>query len=119
VAQWRTSAALALLPLVAAACGQAPAPDRAGEPVSRPRLTIVQQSPMRLKGTGFRPHERVQVVAKGSLRSSRADATADSSGTFTVSLGGLIACDSVTVSATGSKGTHTGFNLSQIVCADT
>ena len=82
-----------------------------------PQLAPTDQSPLTVKGTGFRPHEHVLLAAKG-LKSSRAETTADSSGSFIASFKGLKSCDSITVSATGSKGSRTEFNLSQIVCTD-
>ena len=51
-------------------------------------------------------------------RARRASTVADSQGTFVVSLAGVNSCDSVTVTATGAKGSHAEFNLSQIVCND-
>jgi hypothetical protein len=119
VARWRTSVALATVALVATACGQTagssePAASKT-TPSSRPQLAPTGQSPLTVKGTGFRPHEQVHLVAKG-LRSASADATADSSGIFVASFRGLKSCDSVTVTAVGSKGSRTEFNLSQIVC---
>ena len=117
MARWRTSAALATVALVAAACGQTPSPSdpAASKKPGRPQLAPTDQSPLTVKGTGFRPHEHVLLAAKG-LKSSRAEATADSSGSFIASFKGLKSCDSVTVTATGSKGSRTVFNLSQIVC---
>jgi hypothetical protein len=118
VARWRTSAALATVALVATACGQAPGssePAGSTKQSNRPQLSPTGQSPLTVKGTGFRPHEEVTLAAKG-LQSASATATADESGSFTASFHGLKACDSVTVTASGSKGSRTEFNLSQIVC---
>jgi hypothetical protein len=103
--------------LAATACGQAPV---SSEPVtqktvSRPHLAPTAQAPLTVKGSGFRPHEHVQLAAKGA-QSAQATATADSSGSFTASFHGLKPCDSVTVTAVGSKGSRTEFNISQIVC---
>jgi hypothetical protein len=120
VALWRTSAAVAALLLVATACGQTSDSDEAASRTtvaSRPQLAPVGQTPLTVKGTGFQPNEKVQVGAKGAVKgSSTATTAADSSGTFVVRLPGLNNCDSITVVANGSTGTHAEFNLSQIVC---
>jgi hypothetical protein len=71
-----------------------------------------------VKGTGFRPGEKVTLSAKG-LHSSRATARADDSGEFEATFHGLKNCDSVTVTAVGSNGSRAEFNLSQIACVDT
>ena len=119
MARWRTSLALATVALAATACGHTATPPEpaASKKPGRPQLAPTDQSPLTVKGTGFRPHEHVLLAAKG-LKSSRAEATADFSGSFIASLKGLKACDSITVTATGSKGSRTEFNLSQIVCTD-
>jgi hypothetical protein len=77
----------------------------------------VQQQPLVVRGTGFRPGEKVTLAAKG-LQSSHATARADGSGEFEATLRGLKNCDSVTVTAFGSKGSRAEFNLSQIACVD-
>jgi hypothetical protein len=123
VARWRTSAALALLALAAGGCGHDPS---AGTPVttettkttaSRAQISPVQSQPLEVKGTGFQPGEKVALSAKG-LQSSHTTATADSSGEFEATFHGLKNCDSVTVTAVGSKGSRAEFNLSQIACVD-
>jgi hypothetical protein len=68
-----------------------------------------------VKGTGFRPHERVAVSAKG-VESSSVKATADDSGEFEATLHGVKGCDSITVAAVGSKGSRAEFNLSSFAC---
>jgi hypothetical protein len=119
VARWRTSAALATVALVATACGQGTGTPEAVRDVTttRPTLAPTGQTPLTVTGMNFRPHEHVRLAAKG-LESANAVATADESGSFTVRFHGLKACDSVTVTAVGSKGSRTEFNLSQIVCTD-
>jgi hypothetical protein len=72
--------------------------------------------PLAVKGTGFQPNEKVRVVAN---ETHSATTTADSSGTFVVRMPGVNGCDSVTVAATGSSGSHAEFNLSQISCNGT
>ena len=117
VALWRTSAAFALLALVAGGCGHDPSAGSTATTAGRPQVVPVQQQPLLVKGTGFGPGERVELSAKG-LRSSHATARADSSGEFEATLHGLKSCDSVNVYAVGSKGSRTQFNLSSIACTN-
>lgn len=119
VARWRTSLAAAAVVLVATACGHTEPSHDATEtttvPPSQVQLAPTGQKPLTVKGTVFQPNEQVSVVAKGA---TSATATADSAGTFVASLPGVDGCDSINVIATGSKGSHAEFNLSQIVCLD-
>ncbi|HET7808135.1 MAG TPA: hypothetical protein VFK71_06520 [Gaiellaceae bacterium] len=119
MAPWRTSAALALLALVAGGCGHDPSASSTGTTATaaRPQVVPVQQQPLTVKGTGFRPDEKVRLSAKG-LRSSAATATADGAGEFEATLRGLKSCDSVNVYAVGSNGSRAQFNLSSIACTD-
>ena len=122
VALWRTSAVAAALALLAAGCGAAQheAGDTAttSAPASgKAQLTPKGQKPLKVEGTGFRPHEKVAVVAKG-MKSQQVSSQADSSGSFEAAFDKVDGCDSITVTATGSQGSHAEFNLSQIVCMD-
>jgi hypothetical protein len=118
VALWRTSL-LAVLALAGAACGQQTSMHGNSKTTSaKPTLAAVQQQPLTVQGTGFQPGEKVRLAAKG-LKSSSTSATADADGTFEATFHGLKECDSVTVSAIGSKGSRTEFNLSQIACTGT
>ncbi|HEX4733676.1 MAG TPA: hypothetical protein VH247_04630 [Thermoleophilaceae bacterium] len=104
--------------LVATACGHTePSRPAAATTIvpSKPQLAPTDQKPFTVKGTGFQPNENVRVVANGTKST---DTLADSSGAFVARLPGVKSCDSVTVVATGSKGSHAEFNLSQIVCLD-
>jgi hypothetical protein len=74
----------------------------------------VSKVPLRVKGTGFVPGERVRVELVG--RESRT-VSASSSGSFRVSFPSD-RCQSVTVKATGSKGSRASFNLSQPLCLE-
>jgi hypothetical protein len=119
VARWRTSFATAAVVLVATACGHTEPSHQAGATTtvpSKPQLAPTDQKPFTVKGTGFQPNENVRVIANGTKGGT--DTVADSSGGFVARLPGVKSCDSVTVVATGSKGSHAEFNLSQIVCLD-
>jgi hypothetical protein len=119
VARWRTSLAVVALPLALAltGCGREDLRGGGSGPAATPTLAPVQQQPLVVKGTGFRPGEKVVLAAKG-LRSSHATARADEGGAFEATFRGLKNCDSVTVVAVGSKGSRAEFNLSQIACTD-
>jgi hypothetical protein len=122
VARWRTSAALAVLGLLAAGCGHvasSPATSPATTSAAHPQLELLSQQPLIVRGSGFKPHEPVALAAKGTLASGHADATADANGSFTATFKRLTRCDSFTVAALGSKGSRAEFNLSQIACAGT
>jgi hypothetical protein len=118
VALWRTSAVLAALALIAAGCGaaeHAAQTQSTPKPAGRAQLTATGQKPLTVTGTGFQAHEKVTVVAKG-MQSQRVSTQADSSGSFEATFSKINSCDSITVTATGSKGSKAEFNLSQIVC---
>jgi hypothetical protein len=71
-----------------------------------PRLQTLDRSPVVVRGTSFRPAERVTVVldAGGTWRRT---ATADSDGRFTVRFAvRLGACDDFRLQAFGSKGSR-------------
>ena len=112
---WRTSAlALAALALSACGGGQSAAPSASGSS-QHPQLKPVSQSPLRVSGTGFRPGEKVHLAVNGPETHAK-DTRADSSGNFTTSLSKPSSCGSLTVTATGSQGSHAEFNLSEIAC---
>ena len=75
------------------------------------------QTPLTVKGSGFRPSERVRLVVKGS-QGAALTAKAGPDGSFVAAFRGLNGCDSVTVTAAGSKGSRASFNLSQIACIE-
>jgi hypothetical protein len=83
--------------------------------VAAPQLKPVSQSPLRVAGSGFQPGEKVHLALNGPETHVK-DTRADSSGNFTVSLSKPSSCGSLTVTASGSKGSHAGFNLSEIAC---
>jgi hypothetical protein len=83
----------------------------AGRPVIRPLST----EPLRIKGTGFRPGERVTLAAKGTRNKARRSVTASDKGSFVAKLGSA-GCDSLTVYAVGNRGSRASFNLSSFVC---
>jgi hypothetical protein len=121
VALWPTSL-VALVLLVAGGCGQAsersagtgtvPAPVK-----TRPTMTPTSQQPLTVAGSGFHPGEHVR-VSTDAPHAETVETDADDAGAFKVTLH-FDACGSINVTAVGSKGSRTQFNLSQIACAGT
>jgi hypothetical protein len=116
VALLRTSA-LALAALALTACGQSTAPSASSSSSSpqRPELRPISQSPLRVAGTGFRSGEKVRLVADAPHKQVK-HTRADSSGSFRTTFPELSGCGSITITATGSKGSRAEFNFSQIAC---
>jgi hypothetical protein len=81
----------------------------------RARLLPVGQSPLRVKGIGFVPGERVRLTLGGGTGLGQT-LRASTDGTFTAVFHGVSVCDSVTANARGSKGSRASFNFSQIAC---
>jgi hypothetical protein len=123
VERWRTRAALAAVALVAAAAVIATvvgptsgSSSRRDKVVRRAQLAVLGQSPLVLRGSHFRARERVRLAVKG--RTSRLIARAGAKGGFLAVFKDVLGCDSVTVVATGSKGSRASLNFSQLVCLE-
>jgi hypothetical protein len=80
--------------------------------LGRPVLMPVSQSPLRVKGTGFKHGERVNVTAANATRKVQAN----DQGSFVATLKGMRACDAGTVIAKGNRGSRASFNISSVVC---
>lgn len=89
---------LCVLALAGSAGGQ-------GQPAERPSLAVADTKLFAVRGVGFEPRERVQVLLAMNGSQRWRDAVASSSGVFTVEfrvrIGG---CARFTVRAFGSKG---------------
>ena len=123
MARSRTRAALAAVALVAAAAVIAIAvgptsgsSSQRQKPVRRAQLTVLGQGPLVLRGNHFKPRERVRLVVKG--RPARLSTRAGAKGGFVAVFKGVFGCDSVTVVATGSRGSRASVNFSQYVCLE-
>ena len=90
-------------------------PSTAGK-ASPPLLMASAQNPFTVEGSGFRGKERVRVVVNGAGTSMTTRARADSRGVFRVVFRRVNACDSLTVTAAGSRGSRTSLNVSSYVC---
>ena len=122
--RWRTRAVLAAVVLVAIAAliatvvGQTSgSSSREPKAIRQTQIAPMGQNPLTVKGSGFRPGERVRLVVKGS-EGAALTAKAGPDGSFVAAFRGLNGCDSVTVTAAGSKGSRASFNLSQIACIE-
>jgi hypothetical protein len=83
-------------------------------PSGKARLMPVSFAPPTLKGTGFRPGENVTVDLDGRKKKVRASA----SGSFTVRYPSRVdRCHGMSATAIGDKGSRTGFQLSEFMCA--
>jgi hypothetical protein len=98
--------ALALAGVVAAEVSTA-----SGLQTTRARLLLVDTEPLTFRGLGFKPNERVQLVAVAGARSVRRVATGSASGTFTMRVPGVNAnnCAGFSVTATGGRGSRATF----------
>jgi hypothetical protein len=79
-------------------------------------LKMMSFSPLKLRGTGFRPGENVKVrLLDGPVLTRQVKAS--TAGAFTVQMPGQLTQCGVTVSAIGDKGSRAGFQFSQFACA--
>ena len=117
VARWLTSGALVGVLMLVAGCGQGSEPARSSgtqQGATKPQLVPASKSPLKVKGTGFLAGERVRVEL---VDSATRTVDADDSGSFEVTFPSD-RCASVTVEATGSKGSRASFNFSQALCLE-
>lgn len=118
-AKWRTRVALVGLALAAASVTVAgvAVSSSSGDSkvVGHARLLPLGTRPLRVKGTGFHPGERVRLEVSGTV-AARRSVKAGSRGSFAVIFSGVEACGSVTVTTRGSRGSRADFNFSQVAC---
>ncbi len=94
---------IAISTLALAAAGAA-----SGEPnAKKPSLRIIDQAPLTVRGTDFRPDERVKLLVNAGKPFFRA-ARAGARGGFIARLGGRVdgACAEVVVQAIGARGSR-------------
>lgn len=112
------TAAVVALGAVIAAGGSDREPAPAAQTAQRRALLVPAASdPFRVRGTGFRAHERVRVTvtptgARGITRRVRASGH----GTFTLAFAGVDSCAGMHGVATGTRGSHASFQFSAIMC---
>jgi hypothetical protein len=115
----RWSLIIALVAGAVAIGGHAAAQPQAQASRSHPRLSLAQRSPLKVRGAGFRRHERVRVVARaGAGAPSTRHVKAGRSGTFVVSFPGRPAarCGLLLVRATGSRGSRAAVGVRSPEC---
>src|SRR4051794_32576306 len=111
---------------LATACGASegrsdpPEPAAATTPAApqpRARLLPVMGEQFRVRGSGFKPRERVRITVTRTTASvgvpRRVRATGR--GTFELAVG-VRACDGITAVAAGSRGSHASFQFSSVSC---
>jgi len=95
---------LCLLALVSAVAGFA---GGAGAQAQRPSLAVTDTRPFQVRGSGFEPRERVQVLLAVNGAQRWRSTVADAAGVFTVEFRvSLGPCARFTMQAFGSKGTR-------------
>jgi len=78
-----------------------------GAPAQRPALAVTDTRPFEVRGVGFEPRERVQVLLAVNGGQRWRSAVASASGVFTVEFRvSLGACSRFTMQAIGSKGSR-------------
>jgi hypothetical protein len=120
----RAAAAAAVLLAVAAAAGTAAtgapaAPARPTPDAATRRAVLLAQgtTPFRVRGSRFRPGERVRVtVTPTGGRGVVRRVTASRRGTFVLGFPGVHVCAGVAGKAVGSAGSRAAFSLSAIMC---
>lgn len=103
---------------VLVACGSGATTDRAGAPAAgkKPDLTVGTLFPLTVRGSQFRPRERVTVTLSGE-RVLTKRIQANRAGRFTVSFRTRIPrCETVLVRARGSQGSRASYELPAAHC---
>jgi hypothetical protein len=85
---------------------------------AKPSLRLVAEDPIAVGGRGFRPGERVRLVALGSLQRVSVTNEADERGTFKASFPPLGAdrCSPLVVAAIGSQGSRASVKVTRRPC---
>ena len=94
-------------------------PALAGDPdtaPSRPSLEIVGIDPLAVRGSGFRPAERVRLELDDHTSAIVKWVRAGQRGRFTTLVRGLTACNGLTVEAAGMRGSRTSLSLDWLLC---
>jgi hypothetical protein len=112
---------LAAVAALALACGDGSASPGDAAVLPASRHAVLQPdglAPLRLRGTGFRPRERVRVTVTPSagapiVRRVRANGH----GRFGVTFAGISPCAGVEARATGTRGSRASFQLSSSALA--
>ena len=107
---------VALLVVLLAAAAALAAAATAGQ---HARVAVTDRSPLTVRGTGFKPFERVVVTVLSSARLT-ARRTANASGIFIVrwqtAPGGKLGCEALVVRAAGTLGTRVVTKIPGIEC---
>jgi hypothetical protein len=104
--------AIALLATIALGCGAGSA-DGGPEEATKASLQVVRQTPMTIRGQGFRPQESVRVSAAGRQWHPKAGAR----GSFVLTLRGANRCKIVRIVAVGSDGSRAILRIIPLACA--
>jgi hypothetical protein len=90
-----------------------------GTPAPPERLRLADTDPVTVRGTGFKPYERLRLTVAARDRFVRR-ASAGPGGTFTMRLPGvdLNTCTGFSITVTGSQGSRATFKRAPGVCAE-
>ena len=81
------------------------------------KLRFLSMAPLKVKGTGFVPGERIVVGAKGTAGVSRKRTFAGGTGSWVLSLSRPAdRCNAVVVTAVGSRGSRASLKQPQPLC---
>jgi hypothetical protein len=102
--------------IAAVVMNQSSSTDSTSKVPRQAKLLPAGATPLKVKGTGFRPGERVRLKAIGAGQPISRNIVANANGAFVATFRSMNACQSPTVTASGSRGSHASFNYSQIAC---
>jgi len=92
----------------------------AGRHAAAPRIALLDTDPVSVRGTNFKPAERVRVEVDAGGKHMTRSATGSSTGAFTMRMAGVDpnACEGFSITATGSKGSRATFKRAPGQCPD-
>lgn len=103
--------------IAAVVINQSTSSDSSSKVPRQAKLLPASSTPLKVKGTRFKPGERVRLKATGGVgRPVSRNLVANANGAFVATFPSMNACQSPTVTASGSRGSHASFNYSQIAC---
>ena len=97
------------VPAALGSLGRSSAPN-AQSAVTRARIIAAAGNPIRVRGLGFKPRERVRVWIAGNTGTTKR-VTASARGRFAVNLTTGSSCPDVTVKAAGNRGSRASYHV--------
>lgn len=103
------------VPAALGSFGRSSGAPKAQSAVARARIIAAAGNPIRVRGFGFKPRERVRVWIAGNLGTLKR-VTAGPRGGFAVKLTTGSSCPNVTVKAAGNRGSRASYRVTSTVC---